>query len=274
MRKVIGAVISVAVAWLAVAAVADPEADRKAFREFFEKRHPEKAIDEHIDGAYALNPASRAQWLEMEDFPPYEFAIDDGQVLFETPFANGNSYADCFADDGAVKHQYPKYVKARKMVVTLEMAINDCRIANGEAAYDYRDESLIQLSAYMAYMSRDLNYEVIVPLEGMAAYEAGKQYYYSRRGQLNFACSHCHMQMSGMKLRAETLSAAIGQMTHWPVYRLKWQETGPLHRRFARCNQQVGAEDLPYQSEAYRNLEYFLTYMSNEMPLNGPATRK
>jgi sulfur-oxidizing protein SoxA len=28
------------------------------------------------------------------------------------------------------------------------------------------------------------------------------------------------------------------------------------------------------QSESYRNLEYFLTYMSNGLELNGPASRK
>ena len=267
--------------WLALAAVllsgsayADPESDRQAFRAFFEKRFPNKELNEHIDGAYALNEAAREQWIEMEDFPPYEFTIDDGQALFEEPFVDGAGYADCFENDGAVKHQYPRYDTRRQTVITLEMAINDCREAHGEAPYDWRSEELVQLTAYMAYVSRDEAFEVEVPPEGLAAYTAGKQYYYSRRGQLNFACSHCHMQMAGMKLRAETLSAAIGQTTHWPVYRLKWQETGPLHRRFARCNQQVGAEDLPFQSETYRNLEYFLTYMSNGMPLNGPATRK
>jgi len=40
------------------------------------------------------------------------------------------------------------------------------------------------------------------------------------------------------------------------------------------CNEQVGAEGLDYQSETYRNLEYFLTYMSQGLPLNGPASRK
>ena len=76
------------------------------------------------------------------------------------------------------------------------------------------------------------------------------------------------------RLRAERLSASLGHVTHWPVYRFEWQEVGSLHRRFKRCNAQVGAEPFPSQSEAYRNLEYFLSYMSNGLELNGPASRK
>jgi sulfur-oxidizing protein SoxA len=49
---------------------------------------------------------------------------------------------------------------------------------------------------------------------------------------------------------------------------------GSLHKRFAECNRQVRAEPFAAQSEAYRNLEYFLSYLSNGFELNGPATRK
>jgi sulfur-oxidizing protein SoxA len=40
------------------------------------------------------------------------------------------------------------------------------------------------------------------------------------------------------------------------------------------CNSQVRATPLDPQSESYRNLEYFLTYMANGLELNGPASRK
>ncbi|HDY83603.1 MAG: hypothetical protein DRQ65_03555 [Gammaproteobacteria bacterium] len=45
--------------------------------------------DEHIDGTYALGEVKHEQWLEMEEFPPYEFAVDDGEQMYDTPFANG-----------------------------------------------------------------------------------------------------------------------------------------------------------------------------------------
>ncbi len=258
--------------FLPLAALSGPEEDRAAFRAYYEKRFPKVPVEEHINGAYALDEGRRAQWLEMEEFPPYEFTIDDGEGLFYDSFSNGAGYGDCFADDGAVKHLYPKYVAGE--IITLEVAVNQCRESHGENPLDYAGEEMAQLTAYMAYVSRDNLIDVSVTEDSRPAYERGKQMYYSRRGQLNFSCSHCHMQITGMLLRSETLSASLGHVTHWPTYRFKWQEVGSLHRRFAECNDQVGAEALPLQHPAYRDLEYFLTYMSNGLPLNGPASRK
>ncbi|MGD9292012.1 MAG: sulfur oxidation c-type cytochrome SoxA, partial [Gammaproteobacteria bacterium] len=110
--------------------------------------------------------------------------------------------------------------------------------------------------------------------KALAAYENGKEFYYSKRGQLNFSCADCHVGNSGMMIRADKLSPALGHPTHFPVYRSKWNDMGTLHRRFDGCNKQVRAAPLPAQGEEYRNLEYFLTYMSNGMEVNGPGARK
>jgi sulfur-oxidizing protein SoxA len=254
---------------------AEPEADRLAFAAFYASRFPSIDLPSHKDGAYALDQAKREQWLEMEDFPPYEIAIDDGAVLYGQPFSNGESYAACFEQDGlGIKQNYPYYDVARDEVITLELALNLCREKHGEAALDYSGQPMSNLMAYLAFTSRGNKFSISVPVEGLAAYEAGKQFFYERRGQLNFACSSCHLQSAGGMLRAEILSASIGHATHWPTYRFKWEEVGGLHKRFIECNEQVGAEGLPAQSAAYRNLEYFLTYMNNGMTLNGPASRK
>ncbi len=262
---------------LAVQVQAGPEDDLAALRNFYEQRFPDVALEEHIDGAYALDEGKREQWLEMEDFPPYEIAIDEGAELFDTPLADGSSYSDCLGSDAlVVKQNYPYFDEASGQVMTLELAINECRVAAGDPAWDYLGPEMNALVAFIAYESRDEEVAVAVPDDprALAAYEDGKAFYYTRRGQLNFACSHCHVNMAGNMLRAERLSATLGHATHWPVYRLKWKEVGPLHRRFMECNSQVRGVPLEPQSESYRNLEYFLTYMSNGLVLNGPATRK
>ena len=82
------------------------------------------------------------------------------------------------------------------------------------------------------------------------------------------------MSGAGNYVRADRLSPSIGHATHWPVYRSKWGELGTLHRRFDGCNKNIRATPLPAQGEAYRNLEYFLSYMSNGMELDGPGARK
>jgi sulfur-oxidizing protein SoxA len=256
-------------------AIADPEADREGMREFYAKRFPDVALADHKDGVYAIDAGAREQWLEMEEFPPYEIGVDEGLVLFETPFASGSGYAECFGD-GAVKQNYPYFDETSQSVVTLELAINQCRQDNGEPALDFASAEMVNLMAYMAFQSR--GHPVAVPTpssEGaLAAFDAGKRFYTTRRGQLNFSCSGCHIQIVGNMLRAEKLSASLGHVTHWPVYRFKWEALGGLHLRFQECNSQVRAEPFELQSDAYRNLEYFLSYMANGLELNGPATRK
>lgn len=259
-------------------AMASPEEDRLVLVNYYSERFPDVPMQEFANGLYAFDEVAREQWIEMEDFPPYEIAIEDGQALFEKPFSNGKSYADCFDNGGiGVKQNYPYFDAAAGEVMTLELAINRCREANDEEPLPYMIGGLAEIAAYMAYTSRGNIVAVEVPQDNaaaMAAYEAGKQFYFTRRGQLNFACSSCHIQSAGLKLRADRLSTMLGQTTHWPVYRSKWGETGTIQKRFAECNSQVWAKPLEAQSVEYRNLEYFLSYISNGLELNGPGSRR
>ena len=278
MTKIVLPVCAIIGLSLASAAVAGPEEDRLAMVSYYTERFSDVSMQEFANGLYAFDEIAREQWIEIEDFPPYEIAIDDGQALFEAPFGNGKSYADCFENDGiGVRQAYPYFDAESGEVLTLELAINRCREANDEEPLPYLLGDLAAISAYMAYTSRGNTIDVRVPEDdpaALAAYEAGKQYFYSRRGQLNFSCSSCHLQSAGMMLRADRLSTTLGQTTHWPVYRAKWGEIGTLQKRFSECNTQVRAKSLEPQSIEYRNLEYFLSYMSNGLLLNGPATRR
>jgi sulfur-oxidizing protein SoxA len=264
-------------ATLSLAARADPEQDREAFRAHFLKRFPDVPVEEYVNGIYAIDPEARAQWQDIEDFPPYEFAVEEGEALFGQPFANGRSYADCFDNGGVgVRQLYPRFDLQRGEVVTLELALNLCRIGNGEQPYPYEGDELVALSAYMAWTSRGQAIAVEIPDDprALAAYEDGKRFYYSKRGQLNFACSDCHVTSAGAWVRADHLSASLGHPSHFPVYRSKLGKMISLHSRFYGCVRDVGAQPFDEQSEAYRNLEYFLTYMSNGLEVNGPGARK
>ena len=256
---------------------ADPGSDLELIQGYFKERFPDVAFEEYANGVYALDENSRSQWESIEDFPPYEIAVDEGEELFSIPFANGKSYADCFPEGGlGIKQNYPLFDTDSGRVITLELAINECRIKHGEKPLKYGKGEIASVSAYMAYTSRDNPVNVVIPDDprAMEAYEKGKKFYYSRRGQLNMACATCHMSNAGNKVRADILSPALGQTTHFPVFRSKWEEMGTLHRRYAGCNKQVRAKPFALQSEEYRNLEYFHTYMSNGLPANGPGARK
>jgi sulfur-oxidizing protein SoxA len=262
---------------LSMPALAGPEEDRAAFRAYFTQRFPDVPLDEYANGIYALDAKAREQWLDIEQFPPYEFAVEMGEALFNQVFENGRGYADCFEDSGiGVRQRYPRFDPVRGEVVTLELALNRCRTSNGEPPYAWDSDELVALSAYMAWTSRGNQIEVEIPDDprALAAYEAGKRFYYSKRGQLNFACSDCHVTSAGSFVRADHLSAGLGHPSHFPVYRSKLGKVISLHSRFYGCVRDVRARPFEEQSEEYRNLEYFLTYMSNGLAVNGPGARK
>ena len=158
----------------------------------------------------------------------------------------------------------------------LEQEINECREKNGEKPLKYKKGAIADLSAYMTYTSRGNTINVKVPNNPTALewYERGKQHFYAKRGQLNMACADCHVYNAGNRIRADLLSPALGHASHFPVYRSKWGGLGTMHRRYGGCNKQVRAKPFKAQSDEYRALEYFHTYMSNGLKVNGPGARK
>ena len=260
------------------AARAAPEDDLRAFQNYYKQRFPDTPFEDFANGIYSIDKNRRAEWEQMEEFPQYELDIDDGEELFREKFDNGKSLADCFPGyESGIRQNYPYWDRERGEVVTMEWAINLRREQHGEKPLKYNKGPLAQISAYLAFLSRGRIIDVEIPDDdprAHAAYEDGKKFYYSKRGQLNFSCASCHVIGAGMNLRAEILGPAVGQVSHFPVYRKKWGGVGTLHRRYGGCNRQVRAASFKPQSRQYRNLEYFHTYMSNGIPLNGPGGRQ
>ena len=259
-------------------AQATPQEDLAEFRAYFKNRFPNTPFNDYINGVYSIDAASREQWEEIEEFPPYELNISKGEELFNKPFANGKTYADCFVNGGiGIAERYPFFDSASGKVITLEAMINACRTSNGEEPLGWQKGAIADISAYMHYTSRGNIINIQVPNDdaaALAAYERGKNHFYAKRGQLNMACADCHVYSSGNKIRADLLSPALGQVTHFPVYRSKWGGIGTLHRRYGGCNKQVRAKPYKPQSDEYSALEYFHTYMSNGLESNGPGARK
>ena len=254
-----------------------PQEDLKAFREYYLKLFPGVPLEEYKNGVYAINADARSSWEAIEEFPPYEDAVDKGNKLFHTAFANGKHYADCFPNGGiGIRQNYPYFDSKTGELKTLEMEINECRSKNGEKPLPWKKGDLAAISAYMASTSNGKPLNVKVPNDprAVAWYQKGKRFFYTKRGQLNLSCANCHKDNAGRRIRADTLSPALGHVTHFPVWRLKWSGLGTIDRRYGGCNKQVRAKPFPAQSPEYRALEYFETYMSDGIPVNAPSTRK
>ena len=271
-------IILIIITLVAAPVLASPEQDQARVRRYYKEKFPHLELPDYRNGIYAIDPIARQSWQAIEEFPPYETAIEQGQILFETRFANGKHYADCLPEKSkGIANHYPQWDQDRVEVITLAMAINYCRSKYNEPPLAYDKGDMVNLLAYLAYISRGKPIEITIPINfsgALTAYEHGKAFYYQRHGQLNFACSTCHVQNVGKRLRSELLTPSLGHTSNWPVYRLKWGEMGTLHRRFAECLTQIRAKPYPEQSLEFRNLEYFLAFMGNGVPISGPSVRK
>jgi sulfur-oxidizing protein SoxA len=258
--------------------LASPERDFDKFVNHFKERFPNTPYEDYKNGVYSIDASAREQWEAMEEFPPYELNVDRGEELFNQAFKNGNTYGSCFENDGiGIRQNYPYFDTVRNKVVTLEGALNDCRVKNGERPLSYfKGKELAHVSAYMAYTSRGNKFNVQIPntSEALNAYENGKKLYFTKKGQLNFSCADCHVYQTGTKLRADIPSPAIGHPTHFPVYRSGMGRLVTLHERFAGCLNRIRAKSFKGGSDELNNLEFFTTFMSNGLEVNGPGSRK
>ncbi len=265
-------------------AMATPAEDLKAFRAYFFKRFPGVPLQEYANGIYAIDKNRRLEWEAMEEFPPYEPALDIGKELFEK-----YNVGKCFKNGGiGIRQNYPWFDKKTGKVHTLPGDVMACLKKNGvdvkKEKIKYKTGKLAAIVAYMAYTSRGKKINVVIPDDprALAIYNRGKTHFYAKRGQLNFSCADCHVYNSGVMLRTNLLSPALGQVTHFPVYRKKWEfkgsgplaGLGTLHRRYGGCNKQVRAKPFKAQSPEYVALEYFHTYMSNGIKINAPGVRQ
>ena len=258
------------------ASAVDPQADFKAFRDYFTKRFPKVPLNDFVNGPYSMDAGLRKQWIEIDAFPPYQFALDKGKQMFETPFPNGKTYADCFPNKGVgIRQNYPYFDAKSGEVITLDVALNQCRQQNGQPPLDYSKDDMAALTAYMAYTSRGKPFDIKIPNDprALAAYQKGEEYFYTRRGQLNFSCASCHVQSAGDHIRTEVLAPALGLVAALPIYRSEWGGMGTTSRRLTSCNSQVRAVPLKPEDPLYRDVEYYLSYMSNGLPISGPGAR-
>ena len=257
------------------AALAGPMEDRSALISRYKQIFPDIKFENYIYGSLAMNPDAKSQYDEFMSFPSYSMDLEKGQHAWEKPFANGKHFSSCFANGGKnVAGNYPYFDPATGRVVTFENAINTCLKTNGEKELPYGEPEMGLLTAYAKSLSDGMKVDVRVEGKGaMAAYENGKQYYYKKRGQLNYSCASCHVDNAGKFMRGDQLSMMIGQASHFPEFQAG-TDIATLQKRFMQCSQNMRDKPLAANSKKYNDLEYFMTYMSNELPMQTPVFRK
>ena len=112
-----------------------------------------------------------------------------------------------------------------------------------------------------------------VAIDGPAqsTWEAGRDLYYTRTGQLDLSCANCHEDNYGNMIRADHLSQ--GQINGFPVYRLKNAKLNSVHARFRGCVRDTRAETYNRGSAEFVALELYVASRGNGLSVEGPSVR-
>ena len=217
------------------------------------------------------------QALQTDDFDNPGFVyVELAEEIWETPDgASQKSCADCHGGVESLeglRAQMPKWNEAASAPWTLEDWINWSREEHQQAdPWKWESQEMLAMTALIGLQSRGM--PVNVQTDGPMApwVEKGKELYYTRVGQLDLACKNCHEDNYGNMIRADRLSQ--GQSNGFPVYRLKWQGLGSLHRRFKGCMEQVRATPYKRGSDEFTALELYLASRGQGLSVETPSVR-
>lgn len=232
--------------------------------------------DDRRSGATFMSPQTQA--LQADDAAnPGMLAVAEGEAQWSVPEGRrGTSCGGCHGDARVsmrgVSARYPAIDPVSGKAVDLQGRINLCRTRHMEApALQAEGQPLVGLAAYVGFQSRGLPVEPSPGPAMDAVRETGRALYTRRQGQLDFSCAACHDDNWGRRLGAAPIPQA--HPTGYPLYRLEWQATGSLQRRFRNCMTGVRAEPWPYGSDEVVALEAFLMQRARGMTIETPAVR-
>ena len=70
---------------MALPVQASPLQDQSSLRDYYQQRFPQLSLADYRQGVYAIDAIARSSWTAIEEFPPYEPAIEQGEALFTRP---------------------------------------------------------------------------------------------------------------------------------------------------------------------------------------------
>jgi L-cysteine S-thiosulfotransferase len=209
---------------------------------------------------------------------PGSFSITTGEREWKK--IDGTKNLSCESCHGSIQNSmnavatlYPTFNSEEDAIFNLEKKINVMRTDYmGAEALSYESEELLGLTTAISYQSRGLAMNVNTTNLSKKWYDRGNFLYNERRGQLDMACSGCHENLVGEKLRGDVISQ--GQINAFPIFRIIWQAVGSRHRMFEWCNTAIRAEPYSLGSDEYLALEYYLALRGAGLEIESPGVRK
>lgn len=234
-----------------------------------------REIDGRKSGYLYMNESTQA--LQDDDFQnPGMFAVDEGAELWAAVDpASGLSCASCHENGSmrGVAARYPRYEASISGLENLELRINRERAERMNLPpLDYESPALVALTTFISYQSRGLPMDVAIDGPAAPFFESGRDFYFTRRGQLDLSCAQCHDERAGLYLRGDLMSE--GQANGFPIWRILWNDMGSRHRMFQWCNTSMRAEPYALGSPEYLALELYVAWRGRGLEIETPAVRR
>jgi len=233
-------------------------------------------LPEVISGYWFQSARTRAIFDDDFENPGF-YAVEAGAALWDdADGAADKACADCHGQGEVgmkgVGARYPAFYKPSGKLISLEQRINLCRTENQKAeAWDWGAGELIAMTTYVRYQSRGMPVNVSIDGPARPFFEKGKEYFFKRRGQINMSCDQCHSQNVGKWLRGNKLSQA--QTASYPHYGLYFSKMDWPHQIFEHCVEKMRSTPPAYGSEDYVNLELFMAWRGQGLPVETPGVR-
>lgn len=238
---------------------------------------PQRTITDPQSGRHFATPETLA--IQDDDFQnPAMLWAEEGELAWNrVEGTEGKSCASCHNDATqtmrGVRARMPGYHPRLQRVVTLEQQINICRTERmGAPALPIDSRPLNAMTTFVALQSRGMPVNVDISGPARSAFDAGERFYNTRRGQLDMRCGSCHEDNYGRSLRADLLSQ--GMSNGFPTYRLKEQRVISLQFRLQGCVNDVRGEAPPMGGEDFTNLEFYLAWRAQGLPVESPSVRR
>jgi sulfur-oxidizing protein SoxA len=231
---------------------------------------------EKRSGYQDAGPETRAMQDDDAANPGFLW-VQQGAALWSQRLTGSlGSCADCHGSAPVtmrgVATRYPMFDQQLGRPITLAQRIQQCRVERqGAAPLQPESDALLGLAAYVGLQSRSMPMQVAIDGPVRPFFESGKALFTTRQGQLNLSCSQCHDGLAGKRLAGSVIPQ--GQPNGYPEYRLEWQGMGSLDRRIRNCLVGVRAEPLAPDAPELANLELYLGWRANGLPVETPAVR-
>jgi len=207
-------------------------------------------------------------------------AVDKGQEFVNLLSKKNPEFSRCLSEGGSnlasIATHYPKYNARLKRVMTIESQVEYCsQIVFGQKIKWGSNENNM-ITMYIKSLSTGKALQVnteSMPL--MEAYHRGEKLFYTKVGQFNYACASCHTPQGGTlgkHLRGQNPTTVFGDAAQYPVYHTKLGLIS-LAQRIGQCQWVARTARLKPGSQAYTDLEVFISVLSNGYPIAVPSLR-